>query len=378
MSVFLSYGRDYNGKLIHINESKSGRQKLKCPFCDCPLIGVKGAKTTHHFRHDGDTCNESLQGLDPLEGWSHFHLNYPKSVVELVKKADLGNYGKRNSFYRKLNKSYRDTLINGLGVLQPAAEIIRSTMPLTGFYFWMSNTLDHRIRQYRQDVKDKIRSLTVLEIEALRYYTLLNSTLYMFSYQLEDGTTIYKVGRTTRALEQRLKETKLQLQAMLNQKVAKADIVKFVSNCGFVEKYVFYKYRDNFYGIGNYQEYLKFDDSKNLKLLKKEFDELNALSSIDLKHATNQQKWVLSKRWSYERKRQDAARQAIKSIVKNSDSNFGRPKGTTISEEDYLKKYNWVVALLGRGYTMKQVAKKAKVSLSTVKRVKKILKSKSL
>ncbi|KAB1189467.1 GIY-YIG nuclease family protein, partial [Photobacterium damselae subsp. damselae] len=34
-----------------------------------------------HFRHDGETCNESLNEIPQIPAWHHFHLNYPVKVI---------------------------------------------------------------------------------------------------------------------------------------------------------------------------------------------------------------------------------------------------------------------------------------------------------
>ena len=66
MSVYLSLGKDAQGNFHHIESQKSGKGELACPFCRCPLIAVKGKTKAAHFRHDGETCNESLNEIPQI------------------------------------------------------------------------------------------------------------------------------------------------------------------------------------------------------------------------------------------------------------------------------------------------------------------------
>ncbi|KAB1180285.1 hypothetical protein F6450_11735, partial [Photobacterium damselae subsp. damselae] len=65
------------GSFHHIDSQKSGKVDLACPFCHSPLIAVKSKIKADHFRHDGETCNESLNEIPQIPAWHHFHLNYP-------------------------------------------------------------------------------------------------------------------------------------------------------------------------------------------------------------------------------------------------------------------------------------------------------------
>ncbi|MHA7590271.1 hypothetical protein ACX15B_28275 (plasmid) [Vibrio harveyi] len=52
---------------------------------------------------------------------------------------------------------------------------------------------------------------------------------------------IHKVGRTSRAPEQRLKETILDLEKVIGENVVKSTVLRKVANCGHVENYVFHR-----------------------------------------------------------------------------------------------------------------------------------------
>lgn len=376
MDIFLSYGRDSTGILHHINSSASGKVELVCPFCACMLIAVKGDIKQYHFRHDGHTCKESLNELEPISGWSHFHLNYPSRVVALIrdnnKKPHSHIFYGTEKQYKSINSSYRDNLVKKSSWnnyrLENHGQIIAGAMTLLLFSYWMVDLLDKRIIELKRAVKNGDKIFAQLEIETCRYYNLLNSTLYLFEYQLEDQSKVYKVGRTSRAPEVRLEETSAQLQAVINQKIVQSTVIKTVKNCGFVENYIFYRYQDFHLQIANFQEYLLFNKKTDFTKLVQEFEYLSEWQTW--REFSDTEKWILSRRWIYEKKRLDASKKAIQKIVTQPNHSFGRPKGTKLSKSDYLEKYSYVIALLKRGHTMQEITKRSKASLSTIKRVK--------
>lgn len=382
MTAYLQYGKSKESELIHIENSNSGKVELICPFCDCPLIAVKGVKKIHHYRHDGETCRESLDELEPIAGWSQFHLNYSQQTIKKLKEADLSNHNKRSIFYRKLNKSYRDNLFE-YGH-KPTVEllIIRGELPIDRFNYWMIKSLDDRLERYRSEVKRKNKSLPALQIEAQRQYSIRTATLYFFEFRLSDNTIVHKVGRTTRDINTRLSETTRELSSLLNGlSITSSKVLCKSDGCGQIEKYLIYKYSYCQYKIGYLTEYFIFQKSKDIDNILNAFSKIQVwyerheliLKDLKQEKIAKQELWLLSKRWLYEHKRLEASKKAIADLTDKPNSNFGRPKGTSVTAEDYLKKYEWVVTLLKRGEKQEKIAEKAKVSLSTIKRVKRIV-----
>ena len=54
----LTYGKDSNGRLVHVNDVPSGLTcDCTCPECGALLIARKGKKNQHHFAHaNGADC----------------------------------------------------------------------------------------------------------------------------------------------------------------------------------------------------------------------------------------------------------------------------------------------------------------------------------
>lgn len=54
--MWLRYGADRDNKLVAIEQVKSGKTELYCPYWRSSLIAKKGSVKEHHFAHVSDTC----------------------------------------------------------------------------------------------------------------------------------------------------------------------------------------------------------------------------------------------------------------------------------------------------------------------------------
>lgn len=55
--MWLRYGVDANNTLVAIEDTRSGKTNLGCPYCGSRLIAKKGRVKEHHFAHAHETCN---------------------------------------------------------------------------------------------------------------------------------------------------------------------------------------------------------------------------------------------------------------------------------------------------------------------------------
>lgn len=375
MSVYLSLGKDTQGNFHHIDSQKSGKSDLSCPFCLCPLIAVKGKTKAAHFRHDGETCNESLNEIPQIPAWHHFHLNYSLEIIDALKDGYQADSKSPNVFQHwksglhrfprtaKEELFKRDDWTDNL-IFTDTAKIILGTLPLQGFSKWMRNTLQLRVLALREAIEQGTLHRAWLEIEAHRQQAILKASLYMFEYQLEDNSVIHKVGRTSREPEQRLKETILDLEKATGKAVVKSTVLRKVANCGHVEKYVFHRYNNQLANIGLHTEYLILD-AKSLKRLKAEFTTLTNTPEPFNKA----ERFIVTGRWKYEEKRIAASKRGIE-LTQRESGKFGRPKGSTVSTDDFLTKHSDVVTSLERGRSINQTVEFTGKGRSTVKRVK--------
>ncbi len=370
MAVYLAYGKKKKtNQFQHISEVKSGKTALVCPFCECKLIAVKGTVKAHHFRHDGETCHESLTEIPKIPGWHHFHLNYPLELIEYIKEREPHAYHNPiYSFPRTFGFKYiyDEQLLNGKGGFTDTALVTIGKLSLPKFNKWFRKKLKERITEYLEGVANNNYHQAWYDIEAHRQQNLLNSTLYFFEYQLDDDTKVWKVGKTSRNPKDRLLETTKEFEKSTGKKVVKADILRNIKNAGINEKYILYKYKKNKLPAGSLQEYLLLDKNtlKNLKF------ELTKLSkSID--KFDKDERWIATGRWTYENKRIEALRKGIKKTIAEG-GNFGRPVGSAKSELEFLEKHWLIILELKNGMSVRKTAQRCKKSVSTVQRVKKV------
>ncbi|HFQ5066053.1 TPA: hypothetical protein ACGUVR_004652 [Vibrio vulnificus] len=81
------------------------------------------------------------------------------------------------------------------------------------------------------------------------------------------------------------------------------------------------------------------------------------------------ERFIVTGRWKYEEKRLAASKRGIE-ITQRESGKFGRPKGTTVSTDDYLVKHSDIVTSLERDRSINQTAEFTAKGRSTVKRVK--------
>lgn len=89
---------------------------------------------------------------------------------------------------------------------------------------------------------------------------------------------------------------------------------------------------------------------------------------------TTSEKMIVSGRYLYERKRLEASRRGIQLILKQGKA-FGRPRGSKVAvgSPAWDEKYRAIADCLHAGASIAEAAKKTGKSISTIKRVKKML-----
>ncbi|MHA7590270.1 hypothetical protein [Vibrio harveyi] len=102
-----------------------------------------------------------------------------------------------------------------------------------------------------------------------------------------------------------------------------------------------------------------------MKQLKAEFTKLtNNLAPLN-----KAERFIVTGRWKYEEKRLAASKRGIE-LTQHERGKFGRPKGSTVSTNDFLVKHSDIVTSLERGCSINQNAEFTGKGRSTVKRVK--------
>lgn len=369
VSVYLTYGQGSSGEFFNIDSQKSGKTILVCPFCKVPLIAVRGKIKKHHFRHDGETCNESLTEITEIDGWDHFHLSVPGNCVSSIKEK-FNPKGKSSNFYSQFgdHELLKYDLISerkfmGGYEFTDRSLIILGALPLPRFEAWMRQTLKDRMGEIKESVKNGFKDSAHLDIEAYRQQTILQATLYLIEIDDSDGNRFYKVGRTSRDPEVRLKEIIADISRVTHLQIS-GKIVRAIENAGHVEQFSLYKYSNSKFEIGSFTEYLKLDDRSATKI-KGEFTRL----SKSIKPLNKEERFIAYGRWKYEEKRLSESKKGIEKVL-NHGMPFGRPKGSGLSKNEFLDKHFDIVELLKEGRSISEIAQLTKKSRSTIKRVK--------
>ncbi len=269
---FLTVGKDESGQFLSIDTQVSGRGGLVCPFCNRPLVAVRGQVRIHHFRHEGATCRESKKPTSLIPGWDHFHLALPgKIVIELLKQFDReyhASFNVRNvaGMFRKL-EDY-GLIQNGYSryELTDTAMVVPGLLSLSKFDPWIRHRLQARLREKQDLIAVGQIHPAHYEVEAARQEQILSASLYLMELTTDDGFKIYKIGRTRRATEQRLVEV-IRDVAAAQQMTVKGKLLKVIQCAGHVEKYLLWKYRTMAFQIARFQEFLALDsgDARRFK-----------------------------------------------------------------------------------------------------------------
>ena len=88
--MWLRYGVDANNTLVAIEDTRSGKTNLGCPYCGNKLIAKKGRVKQHHFAHDDETCRMVIKreprDLPTLPLYDAFDIFLTGKELEQLKK----------------------------------------------------------------------------------------------------------------------------------------------------------------------------------------------------------------------------------------------------------------------------------------------------
>lgn len=353
--IKLVYGAMEDGRYAHISEVPRGKTSLGCPFCGGRLVAKKGKKTRHHFAHESDTCFESSSNdLSNIKipffstfGMEKLTDNEAYAVRKIHGCFKYGGFvlqGKHGSAKQALWEagvgSLWDTLenIQSAGFVEPAADelhrlshmarISLGHLPLKEFFAFQKKA----VAEYRE------RGVQGTEARVLENLQerVISAGLYLLEVSHPQYRSFLKIGITKRPIDDRIKEVEKDVSAILGQG-AKARALRVVPNAGALEAYALYAFRKNSLELGSHREY--FVDSQWIRT---QFD-------------------ILSKSESVKQGMAKAEAQGTK---------IGRPK-IKESESRFLNKPKslLVISLANEGHSLRQLAKKARCSVNTVRKV---------
>jgi hypothetical protein len=234
--------------------------------------------------------------------------------------------------------------------------------------------IDYRLRYLRSMIDiDHETALVDIRLYRAQWRRILKSTLYFL--KINDGY-LYKIGVTTRPIEERIKEIAGDL--MLHLSTVSVEILGTWPGRGNVELYFKHRYKESNNPLGSLTEYYKFDDAKPIlldlrRMKKKELSELEltvlANEPSEVEHAVYAERVEALRRANIRRGMVRAARRG-KSI--------GRPAGGEDVAAFLAKPQSQaIVAALASGVGIREAARNLNVSINTVRKVRDVLESSS-
>ncbi len=306
--MWLKYGVAPSGELAGIDEVGRGKTNLACLYCGGGLTAKKGAVKEHHFAHTGETCKFVSQRIKTkafpsLPLYDNFNIQLKGEELEQLKVL-WKEYGAQNYAIPKDLVSFRWEL---KGLLEssgdgyaPFLRIYQFThlgkipvgaLPLALFNQVQEPLLLSELVKLEGSVEIALSAgLSCLEerrADLLIYRAQLRRILVNSLYFLEvkaEGNCFYKIGVTTRQIEERIAEVQRDVKAHYSDVVV--NLLGLWEHRGNVELYFKHRYKAFNYRIGTLTEYFVFPDVKAV---------LGDLHSMELKVLCETELNVLSR-----------------------------------------------------------------------------------
>ncbi len=266
-AMFLTYAVDGNGELIHVDNAPRGKSTdLHCPYCNGLLIGRKGGIKAHHFAHAGETCRAvnreddaialpayerfdlSLWGPDwqALQAYHSTHILPKRRLFERLLKRGLIHYDRAAHKYVLTEKGkipFGETSLAAFATIQDELVAEKHDM------------LERRLISQCADYDDRDMYLNDLRLFRAQLRRAHSANLYFLAIQHSAGT-IYKVGVTTRDINERIMEIQRNLSKYLDE--ITITTLHNLSNRGAVELYFKHRYKAHNASIDTLTEYFTF------------------------------------------------------------------------------------------------------------------------
>lgn len=295
--MWLKFGVNSDGELKNIDEVLKGKTELVCLYCGGQLTAKKGKVKEHHFAHTGETCKPvsariKTKAFPSLPLYDNFNIQLKGEELEQLKIL-WREYG-------ALNYPITKDLINFHWVLKKLMQVESNycyqftdlgkipvgALPLKLFNQVQEPLMLAELTKLEQSANlaqaaslsslpEKLADLQIYRAQLRRI--LLNS-LYFLEIKA-DNQLFYKIGITTRQIEERIAEIQRDLKAHYSDVVV--NLLGLWEHRGNVELYFKHRYKPFNYPIGSLTEYFKFAD---VKPVLNDLFEMNAkeLSAVEL------------------------------------------------------------------------------------------------
>jgi hypothetical protein len=276
--MWLKFGVAPSGELTSIDEVARGKTNLACLYCGGGLTAKKGNVKEHHFAHTGETCKPVSQRIKTkafpsLPLYDHFNIELKGEELEQLKVL-WKEYGARDYAIPKDLVNFRWQL---KGLLESEGDRIYQftdlgkipvgALPLALFNRVQEPLLLSELIKLEDSVEiAEAAGFSCLEerrADLLIYRAQLRRILVNSLYFLEvkaDGNIFYKIGVTTRSIEERIAEVQRDVRAHYSN--VAVSLLGLWEHRGNVELYFKHRYQPFNYRIGKLTEYFAFPNVK--------------------------------------------------------------------------------------------------------------------
>ena len=276
--MWLKYGVAPSGELAGIDEVARGKTQLTCLYCGGGLTAKKGSVKEHHFAHTEETCKPVSQRIKTkafpsLPLYNNFNIELKGDELEQLKVL-WKEYGAQKRSIPKDLVNFRWQL---KGLLESEGDrtcqftdlgkIPVGALPLASFNKVQEPLLLSELASLEGSVEiAEAAGLSCLDerrADLLIYRSQLRRILVNSLYFLEvkaDGNCFYKIGVTTRSIEERIAEVQRDVKTHYSDVVV--NLLGLWEHRGNVELYFKHRYQPFNYRIGKLTEYFVFPDVK--------------------------------------------------------------------------------------------------------------------
>jgi hypothetical protein len=274
--MFLTYGKDGQGELVHISEAKRGDAcGLSCPFCGGALTAKQGDVVGHHFAHQADTCRPaSASAEDFIPSYEGYFVQGLTPAQRRVMDAILQRHGDDRCWFdagfhattlRSLEVGhFLDLILERWGYRDRLHAVVRATdkglafggrLSLAGYAAFMGSEFRRsRAGLEKRDDPEASIARRMLELEMAR---VEQTALYLLRIEA-GGRLIHKIGITARPIEARIAE----VEAFLKGHFGTVAITPmfYLPSIPYVEGYFKARYAACQLRIGPATEYFDFGE----------------------------------------------------------------------------------------------------------------------
>jgi hypothetical protein len=306
LTMWLKFGVALSGELTSIDEVVRGKTQLTCLYCGGGLTAKKGNVKEHHFAHTEDTCKPVSQRIKTkafpsLPLYDNFTIQLKGEELEQLKVL-WKEYGAQKRSIPKDLINFRWEL---KGLLESVGDrsyhftdlgkIPVGALPLALFNQVQESLLLSELASLEGSVEiAEAAGLSCLEerrADLLIYRAQLRRILVNSLYFLEvkaDGNCFYKIGITTRPIEERIAEVQRDVKAHYSD--VTVNLLGLWEHRGNVELYFKHRYQPFNYRIGKLTEYFVFP---NVKAVLQDLYEMESkvLSDVEVDAIASGEHW---------------------------------------------------------------------------------------